>query len=252
MRLCVPVPCFFNTEKTDFCEALRQIAAIGYDAVETYDWTKLDLENVRKTLEETGLELISICTTDFRLTSPEHRETWLSGLRESCITAKKLGVRHLITQVGNDTGAPREEQRCSVVEGLRAGVPVLEEYGVTVMIEPLNILVDHPGYFLWSSAEAFDIVKEVGSENVKVVYDIYHQQISEGNIIPTVLSNLEYIAHLHGAGHPGRGELQSGESDYGVIINAIDRAGYKGALGLEYFTAADPVESLTAAKIIYG
>ena len=120
------------------------------------------------------------------------------------------------------------------------------------MIEPLNTYVNHPGYYLWSSLEGFQIVREVGSEFVKVVYDIYHQQVMEGNIIPTVTGNLACIAHLHAAGHPGRNELQYGESDYGVIFAAIDKAGYTGACGLEYSPLLDPVESLKIAKERYG
>ena len=143
MRLCVVIPCFFK--QTDLCDAVRACAQLGFDAVETYRWQGLDLDAVRRTLDETGVELISMCTTEFRLTDPAYREAWLDGLRESCIAAQRLGVGRLITQVGKDTGAPREEQHASIVEGLRAGAPILEEYGVTVMIEPLNTLVDHAG-----------------------------------------------------------------------------------------------------------
>ena len=242
MRLCVAIPCFFKG--VDFCDAIRQCAALGYDAIETYNWKKLDLDAVRRVLDETGVELLSMCTTEFNLTDPAYRQAWLDGLRESCIAAQKLGVKRLITQVGMDTGAERAEQHLSIVEGLRAGAPILEEYGVTVMIEPLNTYVDHPGYYLWSAVEGFEIIREVNHPNVKLIFDVYHQQIMEGNIIPNILSNLDCIAHLHGAGHPGRHEMQYGESDYRVIINAVDKAGYTGALGLEYKPLMDPIESL--------
>ena len=250
MRLCVPIPCFFRD--VNFCDAIRKTAELGYDAIETYDWKELDLDEVRKTLDETGVELISICTTEFNLTDPQYRDSWIKGIKESCEAAKKLGVKNIITQVGNDTGASQEEQHRSIVDGLKAGAPILEEYGITVMIEPLNTYVDHRGYYLWSSAEAFEIIKEVNSPYVKVIYDIYHQQVMEGNIIPNITKNLYLIAHLHGAGHPGRHEMQYGESDYKNIIKAVDAAGYKGALGLEYSPLLDPIDSLTEAKKIYG
>ena len=252
MRLCVPIPCFFKGQDADFCQAIRRIAALGYDAAETYRWKGLDLDEVKRTLDECGVELLSMCTTEFDLTSPDKRDAWLDGMKESCEAAKKLGARRLITQVGKDTGAPREQQHASIVAGLKAGAPILEQYGITMMIEPLNVLVNHPGYYLVSALEAFDIVKEVGSPSVKVVYDIYHQQISEGNIIPTVTANLEHIAHLHGAGHPGRHELQYGESNYRYIIDQIDKAGYKGSLGLEYSPILDPIESLRLARELFG
>lgn len=250
MRFCVAVPCFFKG--VDFCDALRQIAALGYDAAETYLWKNLDLDAVKQTLDETGVELLSMCTTDFRLTEPDCRQIWLDGLRESCIAARKLGVRRLITQVGKDTGAPREEQHASIVAGLQAAAPILEKYGVTVMIEPLNTYVNHPGYYLWSSAEAFSIIREVDHPNVKVIYDIYHQQVMEGNIIPSITHNLDCIAHLHAAGHPGRNEMQFGENDYRNIIKAVDAAGYTGAMGLEYHPLLAPIVSLESVREIYG
>ena len=250
MRLCVPIPCFFS--QIPFCDAIKLCADLGFDAVETYNWKSLDLEAVSKALKDNKVELLSMCTTEFRLTDPQYRVMWLDGLEESCVAANQLGVKFLITQVGNDTGAPREEQHRSIVDGLRSGIPILEKYGVTVMIEPLNTYVNHPGYYLWSAVEAFEIIREVNHPNVKVVFDIYHQQIMEGNIIPNITANLDCIAHLHGAGHPGRHEMQYGESDYRVIINAVDKAGYTGALGLEYKPLMDPIESLKEAKRIYG
>ena len=86
---------------------------------------------------------------------------------------------------------------------------------------------------------------------MKIVYDIYHQQIMEGNIIPSVTNNLDCIAHLHAAGHPGRHEMWYGENDYRFIIDSIDKAGYTGALGMEYRPLLDPVESLLEARKRY-
>lgn len=249
MKFCVPVPIMFP--KMDFCEALRKIAKMGFEAAETYDWTKLDLDDVRRTCAETGVPLVSFCTTNFELTNPDSRPAWLSGLINSCAAAKRAGARFLITQVGQDTGARRDFQRESIITGLKAAVPILEESGITLMIEPLNTYVDHPGYFLWSSAEAFQIIRAVGHPRVKVVFDIYHQQVMEGNIIPNVTNNLDCIAHLHAAGHPGRHELQFGENDYKVIFDAIDKAGYQGLCGLEYMPLLDPVESLNTFISLY-
>lgn len=249
MRICIPIPCFFGN--MEFTEAIRLVGRLGFDAAETYEWRGLDEDAVRGVCEETGVELLSMCTTEFNMTAPEMRTKWLDGLKESCAAAKKMGVKRLITQVGNDTGAERAYQHESIVAALKEARPILEESGVTVMIEPLNTYVDHPGYYLWQSGEAFDIVREVSHPLVKVVYDIYHQQIMEGNIIPSITNNLDCIAHLHSAGHPGRHELQFGESDYKVIFNAVDKAGYTGACGLEYHPTMDSVESIEEFKRIY-
>ena len=250
MKLCVPIPCFFND--IPFETAVAKVALLGFPYVEIYDWKHLELPAAAKALSDAGVTMLSMCTAEFCLTDPEKRGLWLDGLKESCEAAAVLGVKKLITQVGPDTGAPKAEQHRSIADGLKAGADILEKAGVTVMIEPLNVKVDHPGYYLTASAEAFDIVREVGSPNVKVVFDIYHQQISEGNILPNITQNLDCIAHLHAAGHPGRNELQFGENDYKNIFAAVDRAGYTGAYGLEYRPLLDPEESLRKAKELFG
>ena len=250
MRLCVPIPCFFG--QMDFAEAIRRVRALGFDAAETYNWKELDAESVRRACAENGVELLSMCTTEFRMTDEAFRSAWLDGLRESCAAARALGVKRLITQVGPDTGAPREKQHENIVETLRQAAAILEDSGVTVMLEPLNTLVDHKGYYLWSAVEGFEIIREVNHPLVKMVFDIYHQQIMEGNIIPNITGNLDCIAHLHAAGHPGRNELQFGENDYNVIFAAVDRAGYTGACGLEYTPLMPLEESLAEALRRYG
>ena len=197
MKLCVPIPCFFPCSTTEqFIAAIHKSAELGYTAVETYDWRMLDTSAVKSTLEDTGVELCSILVMENRLTTPDCRDLWLTSLRETCEAAVKMGVKRAITQVGNDTGAPREVQHTAIVETLKAAKPILEQYGVTVMPEPLNVKVNHPGYYLTTASEAFDIIREVDSPFVKVVYDIYHQQVTEGDIIPTVTKNLDLIAHL--------------------------------------------------------
>ena len=249
MRICIPVSCFFG--KMDFCEAIAKIAQLGFDAAETYNWKSLDLDAVRNACEQSGVDLLSMCTTEFNMTNPAKREDWLNGLKESCAAAKRVGASKLITQVGADTGEERARQHDSIVAALKQAKPILEDSGVTIMIEPLNIYVNHPGYYLWSSREAFEIIHEVDHPLVKVVYDIYHQQVMEGNIIPSITQNLDCIAHLHSAGHPGRHELQFGENDYKVIFAAVDKAGYTGACGLEYGPTMDSVESLKEFRRIY-
>ena len=249
MKIDIPVSCFFRD--MDFCAAIKRIGELGFDAAETYNWKSLDQDAVRNACQESGVELLSMCTTNFNLTAPEARKDWLEGLKESCVAANRMGVKRLITQVGPDTGARREFQHDSIVAGLKAAKPILDEHGVTIMIEPLNTYFNHPGYYLWSAVEAFQIIHEVNHPLVKVVYDIYHQQIMEGNIIPNITNNLDCIAHLHSAGHPGRHELQYGESDYKVIFAAVDKAGYDGYCGLEYGPLLPPEESLAEFKRIY-
>lgn len=251
MRFSVPISCVMGN--IDFCEGVRTVASIGYDAVEAYNWKTLgDLDKIREVCDENGVEFLSICTTEFRLTDPAFRADWLNGLKESCVAAKTLGAHRMITQVGQDNGTPRADQHDAIVATLREAAPILAENDIIMMIEPLNTYVNHPGYFLTSSHEAFDIIRAVDSPFVKIVFDIYHQQVMEGNILPNILGNLDAIAHLHAAGHPGRHELQNGENDYHFIFSEIDKAGYQGACGLEYRPLMEPVESLREAMRLYG
>ncbi|MFI3326987.1 MAG: TIM barrel protein [Clostridia bacterium] len=252
MKLCVAIPCFFEKDNENFIKAIGTVSELGFDAVETYNWKDLNIPQVKKALDDNGVNLLSMCTTKFKMTDPNFRTEWLEGLKETCEAANKLGVKKLITQVGQDTGARRDFQHQAIVETLHQGKSILADAGVTIMLEPLNTYVNHKGYYLWSSIEAFEIIREVNHPNVKIIYDIYHQQIMEGNIIPNVVNNLDCIAHLHSAGHPGRNELQFGENDYKVIFDAIDKTDYDGYCGLEYRPLLDPVESLKLAKKLYG
>ena len=249
MKFDVAVPCFFGGE--DFCEAIRKTKALGFNAVEAYGWKDLDFDKVKAVCEETGVKIVSLCTTCFDLTKAECRREWLNGLEESCVAANKLGVKKLITQSGPDTGEAREIQHANIVNTLKAAVPILEKYGVTIMLEPLNTLVDHKDTYLYSSSEAFDIVRAVGSEFVKVIFDIYHQQVMEGNIIANLTANIDLVAHIHAAGTPGRHELQSGECDYKNIFAAVDKTGYNGYCGLEYGPPCPSEESLGAFRSFY-
>ena len=119
---------------------------------------------------------------------------------------------------------------------------------MTVNLEALNSLVDHKGYYLDSSAVGFEIVKCVGCDNIKLLYDIYHMQIMEGNIIENITRNIDLIGHIHAAGVPGRHEPHLGENDYRFILKAVEKAGYKGFFGLEYFPSYDSRQSLADVK----
>lgn len=249
MRPCVVLPCFFPEMR--FEDAVKTIARLGYDACEIYNWRNLDFESAVCALSEAGVELLSMCTTEFCLTDASRSQIYLSALEESCAAARRLGARRLITQVGADTGEAREKQTGAIISTLQKAKSILEGYEVTLMIEPLNTLYDHRGYFLSSSKEAFEIVRVADSPFVKVVFDIYHQQVSEGNVINNILDHLDLISHLHAAGNPGRIEMQLGENDYRVIFGCIDRAGFRGACGLEYRPTLGAEESLKKAKEIY-
>ena len=249
MRPSVVLPCFFGHEHIR--DTIEKIAKVGYDCAELWFWTSYDLEALKQACKDYGVELCSICTTEFRMTSPECHELWLDALKQTCRVANTLGASFIISQVGYDTGAPRDLQRAAILEKLEAAKPILEAHGICLLLEALNQKVDSPTYFMSSSQDAFGIIREVNHPLIRLVYDIYHQQITEGHIIDTVTQNLNCIAHLHAAGNPGRHELWLGENDYQFIFDAIDRTGYTGACGLEYYPTLEALESLAETRKRY-
>jgi hydroxypyruvate isomerase len=224
--------------------ALERVKAYGFRAFEFWGWWDRDLDALRTKATALGLECATFCQKFISLTDPAKREDYLAGLKESIAAAKKLGARALISQLGNDTGAVRPFQHKSIVAGLKAAAPLLEESGITLLVEPLNGRVDHIGTYLEYSEEGLELVEEAGSGNIKLLFDIYHQQITEGDIIRRLSANIDRIGHIHSAGNPGRNELDTGELDYRRIFEAIDKAGYRGFVGLEYFPVGDAVTGL--------
>ena len=222
-------------------DAIREIARIGYTACEFWGWWDQDVDAVKAALQETGVELSAICTKMVPLNDPARREDYLDGLTESIAVAKRLGCRRLISQVGQAIeGMDRHAQHDSIAEGLRACAPILETEDIELVIEPLNTLKDHIGYYLDRSDEAFQIIREVNSPKVKVLFDVYHQQIAEGNLISNMIQNVSLIGHIHIAGVPGRHEPhKNSEVHYPSVLRALRNAGWHGCVGLEYFPTED-------------
>lgn len=222
-------------------EALKIVSESGIGAFEFWGWWDKDLDAIESARKQWGLQISACCTRFISLVDPARRNDYLAGLAESIETSRRLGCSTLISQVGDfRDGVPRTDQHACLVEGLKEAAPMLEAAGVTLVIEPLNELVDHPGYYLVRSDEAFRIIDEVASDRVKVVFDIYHQQISEGQLIANITANIDKIAHFHAAGNPGRHELTDGELHYPSIFAAIGNTGYNGYVGLEYWPLNDP------------
>jgi hydroxypyruvate isomerase len=226
-------------------EALRIVAQAGIGAFEFWGWWDKDLDELLAAQDAHQLKISACCTKFISLVDPATRVAYLDGLEESLVAARRLQCRTLISQVGDHReGVPREEQHDCLVQGLREAAPLLEAANVTLVFEPLNELVDHAGYYLIRSDEAFQIVDEVGSSCVKVVFDIYHQQISEGHLIHNITSNIEKIGHFHAAGNPGRHELTRGEIHYPSVFEAIQKTNFDGFVGLEYWPLEEPLTGL--------
>ncbi len=226
-------------------EALQCLADCGYEAFEFWRWWDRDIEELLIERERCKMHVAACCTKFVSLVDPRSRDAYLGGLAESIASAQRLDCPVLISQVGDfRPGVPRSEQHDCLVQGLREAAAMLAGSRVTLAIEPLNELVDHRGYYLIRSDEAFQIIDEVSSPHVKVTFDLYHQQISEGNLIHNVVANIDKIAHFHAAGNPGRHELNHGEIHYPAVFDAIQATNYDGYVGLEYWPLDEPTVGL--------
>ena len=240
-------------EGKSIADATKQVKACGINAFEFWGWWDKDASELLAAKDANDLEISACCTKFISLVDPATRDDYLKGLTESIEAAKQLGTQTLISQVGNfRPGVAREEQHQCLVDGLKAAAPLLESAGVTLVIEPLNELVDHAGCYLIRSDEAFEIIDKVASANVKVVFDIYHQQISEGHLIHNIVSNIDKIAHFHAAGNPGRHELSHGEINYPKVFAAINETNYDGFVGLEYWPVQEPQIGLKEVANWFG
>lgn len=250
MKFDVCIPCFYRN--VSFAEAIERVGNLGFKAVETWSIDDdFDIKGVNEAMGRSGVSFFSIVPKESGLTTEETHDAWLEELKRCGELAKKLGIHKMITQVGKDTGEDRILQHERIVRCLKKAVPILETYDLTVMLEPLN-RHDHEGYYLTGSLETAQIVREVGSPCVRMVFDIYHQQISEGDVIFHLEKCLDTIAHIHVAAVPGRIEPWIGENDCRFIFEKLKSMGYEGFVGLEYFPTLEGEESLKAFLQHYG
>lgn len=228
-----------------FVERMARAAETDVDAVEFWGWGNKDIDAVAAEKERLNIPIAAFGLGGGSIVDEAAHEDFLKTVKDTVAVAERLDVQRVIVTTGNEIeGRSREEQHANIVAALKQAAPIAEQAGFTFVLEPLNLLVDHAGYYLSTSAEAFEIVDEVASPNVKVLYDIYHQQITEGHLIATIEANIEKIGHFHSADNPGRHEWGTGEINYVNVLRAIDGTGYDGYVGLEYKPTKDHAETL--------
>jgi len=243
-RLSVCIEMIFREQS--FLDRIDCVAEAGCSAFEFWGWRSKDIEGILQRKRKCELD-VSVFGVDHRgrLVDYTTKDEFIKGIRDSIEVANKMECPSLIVTVGNEMeGVPRNEQHESIVKCLKEAARLVEKADITLVLEPLNVLVDHRGYYLYSSAEGFQILEEVNSPNVKLLYDIYHQQITEGNLIDTITKNIGSVGHFHVADVPGRHEPGTGEINYVNVFRSIDEAGYEGFVGLEFKPLADPKVAL--------
>lgn len=175
---------------------------------------------------------------------PDRVGEFRQGVDEAIRYAKVLGVKQLNCLVGIvPPGVSQESAHHTVVSNLRFAADKLKAEGIRLLIEPINTF-DIPGFFLSHTRQAVEIIKETGSDNLFVQYDIYHMQRMEGELVNTIKANLPLIKHVQLADNPGRFEPGTGEINYRYIFAQLDEMGYDGWIGCEYKPKAGTVEGL--------
>ncbi len=229
-----------------FLERMERVKRLGYPAFEFWEWRNKDVDAIIRKKNELGLEIATIMGSGWKpLFTDEARKTFMSNIQASLAAAKRLGAKTLIVTTGNeDKQLSRAEQHAGYVAALKAVAPLAEFAQIPLVLEPLNTKVDHAGYYLETAKEGFEILDEVGSPAVKMLFDIYHHQIMEGNVIADITKNISKIAHFHVADVPGRHEPGTGEMNYANVFRAIAATGYQGFVGLEFKPSKDAEETL--------
>ena len=224
------------------CLACVQLGLHGIDFASANDWPTLKRHGLICTMAHSGAK---------GLNRKQDHEQAVAALRKTIEAVAEAGFPNVICMSGNRAGLSDEEGAANCVEGLKQIAAFAEEKKVTVCMELLNSKRNHKDYQCDRTAWGAEVCKKVGSPRVKLLYDIYHMQVQEGDVIATIRENIEYIAHFHTAGVPGRHEIdETQELYYPAVMQAIVDLKFSGYVAHEYSPTRDPVESLKKSVAI--
>jgi hydroxypyruvate isomerase len=237
-------------------ERVRKVKEAGFSHYEFWPWRGKDIDAILKLNQELGLNVAQFSASPVKgfrhgITNPDPARLaeFEEEIRSALPAAKKLGVKKLCVVAGEETeGYSRDDQTRAVIAALKAGARIVEPEGITIILEPLNILVDHPRQLIVHSARAADVLRAVGSPNVKMLFDIYHQQISEGNLTGNIRKYHDLIGYFQLADHPGRHEPTTGEIRYPYVLRTIHDVGYRDPIGMEMSAKSDPMAAFQAIR----
>jgi hydroxypyruvate isomerase len=234
-------------------ELCGRAAEIGFAAVELWDWRTVAFEELAAAASAAGLRIASLSghrSLEDGLNRRENHDRIERELRESIDLCARYDIPGMICFSGNRLeGVPEQEQIDAIVAGLQRVKDAAEAANVNLNLEYLNSKVNHPGYLFDRMAIGLEVVERVASPNVKILYDIYHAQIMEGDLIRTIRAYHDAIGHFHTAGNPGRHELdEHQEIYYPAVMRAIAETGYDLYVGHEFSaTGEDRLAALEAA-----
>lgn len=229
----------------------------GFDAVEFWDWRNKDLDCVADCANEAGI-LISGFNgdADYSPVDPAHKDLYLDALFQSVKAAKKVGAPSVTIHsnalgeggmvVNHYSDLSHTVKLCSMIDTLSRAAEMAEEMNIQLNLEALNIHTDHVGNFLATTQMAAEICRIIDSPNLKILYDVYHMQINEGNLCGNIEKYIDVIGHVHIADAPGRHEPGTGEINYVNVLRCLRRNGYAGIIGCELFPEKDTCEAVRA------
>ncbi len=198
-------------------------------------------EQIGQRLESLGMRMgVFVANADFGHVTfasddAEVRERLLADMRDSVEAAARVGARWMTVVPGRfDAGLEWDYQTANVIDNLKRCAEVLEPHGLVMVLEPLNPWRDHPGLFLTKVPQTYLICRAVGSPSCKILFDIYHQQITEGNLIPNMERSWDEIAYFQVGDNPGRKEPTTGEINYRNVFGYIHSRGFDGIVGMEH------------------
>jgi len=252
---------FKNSVGDDPIDQINYMADLGFKAFEDNGMSSrsIALQNkISKTLVNRGMKMGVFVAHKIYWEKPnlssgddDYRDEFLKHIRNSVEVAKRVNAKWMTVVPGHlDLRKDMSYQTSNVVETLKKASDILEPHGLVMVLEPLNFR-DHPGLFLTESPQAFQICKAVDSPSCKILFDIYHQQIQEGNLIPNIDDSWDEIAYFQIGDNPGRKEPTTGEINYKNIFSFIYKKGYDGILGMEHGNAIQGVEGEKALVDAY-
>ena len=235
-----------------FPQRLEKVAEAGYHAVELVDefknWKKQDFAEARRKKRELKLEFDATAGVWHSLVDPAEREAFLKALVDFVPTLNELECRRLILQTGNKVpGLSQKEMFANFLETVQLAGKAAAVNNIELLIENIDP-EENPKYFLTSSAEGFELIRAVGNPHVKFLYDLFHEQIAEGNLIAKLEKNIDLIPVVHVADVPGRHYPGTGEINYANIFRKLAELRFSGFVAMEFKPLGDPVKELREAR----
>jgi hydroxypyruvate isomerase len=225
---------------------IEEAARLGYSAVEMWPYEGKDINAIVDVCQKHKVEITQFTAWGFTpgLNDPKNHDRFVQKLEEACKVAERLNCKMMCVVGGNDIpGMTQRQMHDNIIAGLRRGAPIAEKHNVTLILEAMNIRVDHKGHCLYGSEPTMRILKAVGSRHVKMLMDLYHAQITEGDLCGHIRENFDQAVYYQIADHPGRNDPGTGEVHYNRVLKQLHDLGYRGHIGLEFRPRNGEVEA---------